>query len=114
MQGKLRDCEQSGRDSADAFNRRKIAYESQIAALNDQLNYLKQNNNQMINQLKDLSVISNSQAESIKQSLQKYWRKRCIHTGPSVCHSAKGFSEHGSGNEFERSNWQYERPGYKH
>jgi chemotaxis protein MotB len=75
MQGKLRDCEQTGRDSADVFNRRKIAYQSQIAALNDQLNYLKQNNNQMINQLKDLSVISNSQAESIKQSLQNIGAK---------------------------------------
>jgi chemotaxis protein MotB len=69
LQGKLRDCEQTGKDSSSAYARSRSAYESKISSLQDQVDYLKQNNTQMINQLKDLSVISGSQAESIKKSL---------------------------------------------
>ncbi|MFX7776678.1 hypothetical protein ABTJ98_21835, partial [Acinetobacter baumannii] len=36
---------------------------------------LKQNNNAVLNQLKDLSVISGSQAESIKKSLENIGAK---------------------------------------
>jgi chemotaxis protein MotB len=74
-QSKLRDCESSSKDSADNFGRKRAAYESQISALNDQVNFLKQNNNQVLNQLKDLSVISGSQAESIKKSLDNIGSK---------------------------------------
>ncbi len=42
---------------------------SKVNALNDQLASQKANNNVFVSQLKDLSVISNSQAESIKKSL---------------------------------------------
>ncbi len=42
---------------------------SRIGLLNDQLATQKSNNNVFVSQLKDLSVISNSQAESIKKSL---------------------------------------------
>jgi len=42
---------------------------SRISSLNDQLAAQKANNNVFVSQLKDLSVISNSQAESIKKSL---------------------------------------------
>lgn len=70
LQQKVRDCQQDSTNSADAFSHRQSAYEAQISALNDQVAYLKQNNNQVLTQLKDLSVISSSQAESINKSLQ--------------------------------------------
>jgi len=41
-----------------------------IKSLEDQLADAKANNNQFLNQMKDLSVISGSQAESIKKSLE--------------------------------------------
>jgi chemotaxis protein MotB len=42
---------------------------ARIKSLQDQLDYLKANNSQMLGNLKDLSVISGAQAESIKKSL---------------------------------------------
>lgn len=42
---------------------------AKIQSLEDQLNYAKANNNQILGQMKDLSVISGTQAESIKKSL---------------------------------------------
>lgn len=44
-------------------------YAATIKLLKDQLNQQRSNNDQVFNQLKDLSVISSSQAESIKKSL---------------------------------------------
>ena len=61
-QSDLKDCLQKQEESA----RKKAALESEIASLNKQLSFVKDNNNNMLNQLKDLSVISASQAESIK------------------------------------------------
>lgn len=75
LQGKLRECEQNAQDSTNDFQRRRAAYEAKIAALSDQVDYLKQNNNQVLNQLKDLSVISGSQAESIKKSMENIGAK---------------------------------------
>ncbi len=75
MQGKLRNCEQTSKDSTDDFARKKVAYENQIHALSDQVEFLKQNNNQVLNQLKDLSVISSSQAASINKSLDNIGAK---------------------------------------
>jgi chemotaxis protein MotB len=46
------------------------ADKNHIKSLEDQLTDSKSNSNQMLNQLKDLSVISGSQAESIKKSLE--------------------------------------------
>ena len=69
LQGKLRDCESAAKDSADAFARKRNGYESAIAGLSEQKEFLKSHNNTMVNQLKDLSVISGTQAESIKKSL---------------------------------------------
>ncbi|MGN6616985.1 MAG: OmpA/MotB family protein [Ilyomonas sp.] len=75
LQGKLRECEQKAKDSSNDFERRRAAYEARINALTDQVDYLKQNNNQVLNQLKDLSVISGSQAESIKKSMENIGAK---------------------------------------
>ena len=49
--------------------------EAQIAAMKEQMEFLKKNNNQALKQLEDLSVISSSQAESIKKSLDNIGAK---------------------------------------
>src|SRR4051794_33676709 len=46
------------------------AKDKRIAFLQDQNTILKQNNNQAVRQLQDLSVITSTQAESIKKSLE--------------------------------------------
>lgn len=50
-------------------------YVDRIKYLNDQLSKQQGNNSQMLQQLKDLSVISGSQAESIKKSLDNIGAK---------------------------------------
>lgn len=50
-------------------------YVETIKRLNEQLSTQKESNTQMLNQLKDLSVISSSQAESIKKSLENIGAK---------------------------------------
>src|SRR5215475_788442 len=46
------------------------AKDKRIATLQDQNTILKQNNTQALKQLQDLSVITSTQAESIKKSLE--------------------------------------------
>lgn len=58
-----------------ALNTQKSALESSNADLKNQIDYLKQNNNTVLNQLKDLSVVTGSQAESIKKSLENIGSK---------------------------------------
>ena len=53
----------------------KTALQNQIDALNKQIDFLKQNHDVTLKQLQDLSVISNSQAESIKKSLDNIGNK---------------------------------------
>jgi chemotaxis protein MotB len=53
----------------------KSALQQQIDALNKQIDFLKQNHDATLKQLQDLSVISNSQAESIKKSLDNIGAK---------------------------------------
>jgi chemotaxis protein MotB len=71
VQDDLRKC----RDEEAEAARRRSLLESEINSLNNQVAFLKENNNVMINQLKDLSVISSSQAESIKKSLDNIGSK---------------------------------------
>ena len=71
LQGKQRECEGNLKDATDEIGRKK----SEIDALNKQMELLKDNNNAALNQLRDLSVISNSQAESIKKSLENIGAK---------------------------------------
>lgn len=59
--------------SQDASQR--SALQNQIDALNKQIDFLKQNHDATLKQLQDLSVISNSQAESIKKSLDNIGAK---------------------------------------
>ena len=53
----------------------KAALQNQIDALNKQIDFLKQNHDATLKQLQDLSVISGSQAESIKKSLDNIGSK---------------------------------------
>jgi chemotaxis protein MotB len=63
------------RDEEEASARRRAQLEAEAQALYKEIAFLKENNSQMINQLKDLSVISSSQAESIKKSLENIGSK---------------------------------------
>ena len=71
VQDDLKKCRN---DEADAAKKR-ASLETEIAGLNKQTDFLKENNNNIINQLKDLSVISNSQAQSIQKSLENIHSK---------------------------------------
>jgi chemotaxis protein MotB len=65
-------------EKTEADRQRAIAdaqREAQLAAMKEQVEFLKKNNNQALKQLEDLSVISSSQAESIKKSLDNIGSK---------------------------------------
>jgi len=74
LQSDLKNCEDdklkmnSGMASLQSVNDNQ---KQQIKNLNDQVEYLKTNTNQMLSNLKDLSVISDKQAESVGKSLDK-------------------------------------------
>ncbi|RYY31062.1 MAG: hypothetical protein EOO04_02735 [Chitinophagaceae bacterium] len=71
LQGDLRACA----DSSAENERRRVALQGEIDNLNKQIAFLKENNTQALKQLQDLSVISSSQAESIKKSLDNIGAK---------------------------------------
>ncbi|ULQ52253.1 OmpA/MotB family protein [Flavihumibacter fluvii] len=71
LQNDLKAC-----DDAKAEGARKITgLESDVANLNKQLELVKENNTSALKQLQDLSVISSSQAESIKKSMENLGMK---------------------------------------
>ncbi len=71
VQTDLRTC----RDDKATLERQKASLESTVTGLNEQIEFLKKNNNQALKQLEDLSVISSSQAQSIKQSMENIGAK---------------------------------------
>jgi chemotaxis protein MotB len=71
VQDDLKKC----RDDEAEASRRRSQLETEVTSLNKQIDFLKENNNTVLNQLKDLSVISSSQAESIKKSLDNIGSK---------------------------------------
>ncbi|WP_207496560.1 OmpA/MotB family protein [Aridibaculum aurantiacum] len=71
----LEKCREEAEANLQAANRRKAQYELEIDNLSKQVAFLKENNNTVINQLKDLSVISTTQAESIRKSLENIGSK---------------------------------------
>jgi chemotaxis protein MotB len=71
LAGDLKNC--NDLTSQDASQR--TALQSQIDALNKQIDFLKKNHDATLKQLQDLSVISGSQAESIKKSLDNIGAK---------------------------------------
>ena len=121
LEGDMSDCSTEKATLA----REKAALEREIALqktrmkdLDDQVAFLKSNNNQAIKQLEDLSVISASQAESIKKSMENigakdnyimtlqqqmahkdYRCKRCLYTNLAGINGQKRFIEYGIGDE---------------
>ena len=71
VQGDLSACN----DEKANLQRQKSGLETEIANLNNQMEFLKQNNTQALKQLQDLSVISSTQAESIKKSMENIGAK---------------------------------------
>ncbi|MBC7534312.1 MAG: OmpA family protein [Ferruginibacter sp.] len=71
LQQELKNCN----DLTAENSRRKSELETEIAILKKQVDYLNQNNTTALKQLENLSVISSSQAESIKKSLDNIGAK---------------------------------------
>ncbi|MBS1511888.1 MAG: OmpA family protein [Bacteroidetes bacterium] len=71
LQSTINDCN----NEKAVLNKQKEALENDVANLNRQVDMLKQNNNQALKQLQDLSVISATQAESIKKSMENIGAK---------------------------------------
>lgn len=71
LETKLNNCETAGEE---AEKRRRVA-DKEIEELNKQIAFMRENNTAVLGQLKDLSVISSSQAESIKKSLDNIGAK---------------------------------------
>ncbi len=71
LQGSLKNCEDEKADAA----RKKALSDAEIESLNKQLAFLKENNTQALKQLQDMSVISSTQAESIKKSMENIGAK---------------------------------------
>lgn len=67
-QSDLRNCE-------DFAARQKANMQSELDALRKENSFLKENNSNVLNQLKDLSVLSATQAESVKKSLENLGAK---------------------------------------
>ncbi|MBS1668266.1 MAG: OmpA family protein [Bacteroidetes bacterium] len=68
MQGDLQNCN-------DQNQKLKSSQQAEIDALNKQIAFLKDNNTQALKQLQDMSVISSTQAESIKKSMENMGAK---------------------------------------
>jgi chemotaxis protein MotB len=71
LAGDLKNC--NDLTAQDASQRADL--QKQLDALNKQIDFLKQNHDATLKQLQDLSVISGSQAESIKKSLDNIGAK---------------------------------------
>lgn len=71
LQDDLKNCN----DITIENGRKKALLDAEIESLKKQIDYLKENNNQALKQLESLSVISGSQAESIKKSLDNIGAK---------------------------------------
>jgi chemotaxis protein MotB len=63
------------KDANSDLSLQRSALQSQLDNLNKQLPLIKENNTQLLKQLQDLSVVSSSQAESIKKSLENIGAK---------------------------------------
>lgn len=71
QQGDLKNCNDQNAD----LNSKKNGLQSQVDDLNKQIAFLKENNTQALKQLQDMSVISSSQAESIRKSMDNMGAK---------------------------------------
>jgi chemotaxis protein MotB len=71
LQNDLKNCN----SKTASLSRDKSDCDSKVAALEKQIDFLKTNNTQALKQLEDMSVISSSQAESIRKSLDNLGAK---------------------------------------
>ncbi|HEV3223125.1 MAG TPA: OmpA family protein [Puia sp.] len=71
LQGDLKNCN----DATASLTSKNTGLQGQIDELNKQIAFLRENNTQALKQLEDMSVISSSQAESIKKSLENIGAK---------------------------------------
>lgn len=71
LQAQLKECNDLTAENA----RKKAELETEVANLKKQIDFLNANNTQALKQLENLSVISSSQAESIKKSLDNIGAK---------------------------------------
>lgn len=71
LQGDLGSCN----DAKSLLQNDKAGLNTRISDLNRQIDFLKENNTTVLKQLQDLSVLSSSQAESIKKSLDNIGAK---------------------------------------
>lgn len=71
LQSQLKDCSEQAAEGS----RKKAELDNEVANLKKQVDYLNANNTQALKQLENLSVISSSQAESIKKSLDNIGAK---------------------------------------
>ncbi|MBL0132608.1 MAG: OmpA family protein [Chitinophagaceae bacterium] len=72
---KLQDELKACTDDRIELNRKNTGLQAEIDGLNKQLAFVKENNTQALKQLQDLSVISSSQADNIKKSLENIGAK---------------------------------------
>ena len=78
VQGDLANCNTDKANltkERDDLKNKNASLDSKIADLNKQIDLLKENNTTMLKQMQDLSVLSASQAESIKKSLDNIGAK---------------------------------------
>jgi chemotaxis protein MotB len=78
LQGKYRDAQDAitkSKTDAERASDRTKSLQSTIDELNKQVDFLKSNNNVVLSQLKDMSVVTGAQAESIKKSLDNIGAK---------------------------------------
>lgn len=78
LQGDLSSCNDAKAELARqkaSVESDKAGLENRISDLNKQIEFLKENNTTVLKQLQDLSVLSSSQAESIKKSLENIGAK---------------------------------------
>jgi chemotaxis protein MotB len=78
LQGKYRDAQDAitkSKNDAEKASDKSKSLQSTIDDLNKQIDFLKTNNNVVLSQLKDMSVVTGAQAESIKRSLDNIGAK---------------------------------------
>jgi chemotaxis protein MotB len=69
LQSKYRDAQDAtskAKNDADKIAAERKSLEKQVADLNKQIDFLKENNNVVLGQLKDMSVVTGAQAERLK------------------------------------------------
>ena len=78
LQSKYRDAQDAvskSKNDAERLNANNKSLQSTIDDLNKQVEFLRTNNTTVLSQLKDLSVVTGAQAESIKKSLENIGAK---------------------------------------